>query len=124
MVDNAAMHNAIPLTSSDRVRRDEAELPTRTLLEGIAKRLCVTATYNRMTMRLAPHIVYTRHGELHVDAVTLERDGKAPKEMKLGTFKLSGLGGTALTGRPFATFAAFDSRDEKYAGVTIFAIGG
>ena len=124
MADNAAMHNASSISTRDRVQRDDADLPTRTLLEGIAKRLCVTATYNRMTMRLAPHIVYTRHGELHVDAVTLERDGKPPKEAKLGTFKLSGLGGTTLTGRPFAPFPAFDPRDDRYAGVTIFAIGG
>lgn len=100
-----------------------AALTTRVLLEAIAKRLCVETTYNKQVVRLAPHIVYTRHGELHVDAVTVERDGKPPREVKLGTFKLAGLRATGLTKRLFVPHRDFDSKNDKYASVTIFALG-
>jgi hypothetical protein len=56
--------------------------------------------------------------------VPLERDGKPPRELKLGTFKLAGLNDTAITSRIFDRYNGFDPRDPKYAGVTIFAIEG
>ena len=94
------------------------------LLEAIARNLCVEAVYNRVRMILAPHILYTRHDELFVDAVALEKDGREPRELKLGTFKLAGLGEVALTERAFQREALFDPGDEKYAGVTLFAVEG
>jgi hypothetical protein len=101
-----------------------SQLPTRIFLEAIARRLCVAATYNRLAVKLAPHIVYTRHSELFVDAVAVERDGKPPRELKLGTFKLAGLCDAAITSRSFDRFNAYDAGDSKYSGVTIFAIEG
>ncbi len=92
------------------------------ILEAIATRKCVRATYNRVAMKLAPHILYTRHGEMHVDAVALERDGQPPKERKLGTFKLTGLNDIALSDNPFAIEDLFQPSAEKYAGVTLFAV--
>ena len=121
---NVAMHNSAPtLLRASEPAEAPAALTTRVLLEAIAKRLCVEPTYNKQTVRLAPHIVYTRHGELHVDGVTAARDGKAPREVKLGTFKLSGLHATGLTKRLFVPHRDFDAGQEKYAGVTIFALG-
>src|SRR3546814_20450466 len=61
---------------------------TKLLLESIATRKCVETVYNRMAVKLAPHILYTRHDELFIDAVTTEREGKPPREIKIGTFKL------------------------------------
>lgn len=96
--------------------------PNRLVLEAIALRKCIAATYNRMAVKLAPHILYTRHGELFVDAVTVERDGQPPRETKLGTFKLAGLQIREVVNRSFDTFAFFDQTDPKYAGVTLFAV--
>jgi hypothetical protein len=86
------------------------------LLEAIALQKCVMATYNRMAVKLAPHILYTRHDELFVDAVTLERDGRRPKEMKLGAFKLAGLKDLELVAHNFAPAAFFNPADSRYAG--------
>ena len=72
----------------------------RTVFEAIALKKCVAATYNHSAVTLAPHILYTRHDELYVDAVTLERDGRPPRERKLGTFKLTGLRGMEGRGPP------------------------
>jgi len=97
-------------------------MENRKLFEAIALRKCLDATYNRSAIKLAPHILYTRHGELFVDAVTIERDGKPPREVKLGTFKIAGLKELAVDERGFEPEPIFDPRDEKYDGVTVFAV--
>jgi hypothetical protein len=94
----------------------------RLYFEAIALRKCIRATYNRMQVMLAPHILFTRHDELFIDAVTVERDGQPPREVKMGTFKLAGLKDAWLTEVPFNPEPIFDPRDEKYAGVTLFAV--
>jgi len=96
--------------------------PSRILLEAIARKKCVAATYNRMAVKLAPHILYTRHDDLFVDAVTVERDGQPPREVKLGTFKLAGLTGLDFDNREFQPEPIFDPEAPKYAGVTLFAV--
>lgn len=95
---------------------------TPTMLEAIVKRQAVAATYNRTELTLAPHILYTRHGDLHVDAVTLERDGKPPKEVKLGTYKLAGLSAVRITPRRFVPNALFEPGAERYAGETLMVV--
>jgi hypothetical protein len=94
----------------------------RTVLEAIARGTCIQAVYNRMQVTLAPHILYTRHDELYVDAVTVERDGQAPREVKLGAFKLDGLHELALTDQSFERETIFDPDEDKYTGVTLFAV--
>ncbi len=94
------------------------------ILEAIALQKCVKATYNRTAIKLAPHIMYTRHDELFVDAITLEREGRPPKEVKLGVFKLSGLRDMELVGHNFKPASLFNPTDPKYEGGTVFAVEG
>ncbi|KQT32426.1 hypothetical protein ASG29_11615 [Sphingomonas sp. Leaf412] len=91
------------------------------VFEAVVKKQTIAATYNRGTVTLAPHVVYTKHGEIYLDAVTLERDGKPPKEEKLGAFKLSGLSGLRITPRRFTPSALFDAGDAKYEA-TLLAV--
>ena len=100
------------------------DLATPILLEAIVKQLAVAATYNRTEVTIAPHVLYTKHGDLHVDAVTVERDGRPPKEIKLGIFKLAGLSGVRLTQRRFERSALYDARAERYADETVMKIEG
>lgn len=95
---------------------------TSVVLEAIVKQLCLAATYNRQEVTLAPHILYTRHGELYVDAVALEREGKPPTEVKLGTFKLAGLHPLRVTARRFERSGLFRAGEPRYAGETLLAI--
>lgn len=95
---------------------------SRLVLEAIALRRCMEATYNRARIKLAPHILYTRHGELFVDAVTVEREGRAARETKLGTFKLTGLDILQVVPRPFNPDSIFDARSPKYEGVTLLSV--
>jgi hypothetical protein len=92
------------------------------LLEAIALRKCVVATYNRVAFMLAPHILYTRHDELFMDAVTIEKDGRPPREPKLGVFKLAGLKDLQLLGHNFTPADFFNPADPKYAGETVFSV--
>lgn len=92
------------------------------ILEAIARQRCVSATYNRGVVILAPHVLYTRHGELYIDATTITRDGNPPREIKLGTFKLDGLGDLALVDQPFDTYPLFEPEAEKYVGETLLAV--
>lgn len=94
----------------------------RHILEAIAKRFCIEATYNRTAFRLAPHILYTRHDELYLDAVAVEKAGQPPRETKIGTFKLSGLKDVVLREIGFDPEPSFNPDDGKYRGVTLFAV--
>lgn len=98
------------------------QAPT-TILESIALQKCLIATYNKMTVKLAPHILYTRHDEMFIDAVTMAREGAAPRELKLGTFKLAGLGDLRVLDEHFEYMGGlYDADDRKYKGVTLFAV--
>ncbi|HEY5721892.1 MAG TPA: hypothetical protein VIT45_06175 [Allosphingosinicella sp.] len=74
---------------------------------AIDRSLMVSTAYNRGRSVLAPHSLFTKHDELYLRAVTVERDGRPPREAKLGTFKLIGLSDLALTGRTFDRDALF-----------------
>ena len=95
---------------------------TPVVFEAIVKKLAIAASYNRGEVTLAPHILYTRHGEIYLDAVTIERDGKPPKETKLGTFKLAGLSPLRLTARRFPVSGLFRAGDVRYADVALMAV--
>jgi hypothetical protein len=84
------------------------------LRTAIRTRTCVSAVYNRLAIRLAPHALYTKHGEHYVDGVVVTRDGQPPKEMKLGAFKLDGLRELSLAAFPFAPAPVFDPAAERY----------
>ncbi len=92
------------------------------LLEAIALKKCVTVTYNRVTMKLAPHILYSRNDAFYVDAVALEKEGQPPREFKLGAFHLAGLSDVALTDEPFTIEPVYNRADPKYQGTTLFAV--
>jgi hypothetical protein len=93
------------------------------ITEAITRQRRIIAVYNKGCVLLAPHILYKRHDELYVDAVTIERDGAAPRETKLGTFKLDGLIDPRLDSYRFKPFFGFHAADAKYVGTTIAAVG-
>ena len=109
-------------TEQDRVVPPPPPASTPVVLEAIVKQQAIAGSWNRSDVTLAPHVLYTRHDELFIDAVTLERDGKPPKEPKLGTFKLAGVGAVRITPRRFGRSELFVANDPKYAGVTLMAI--
>ena len=94
------------------------------ILEGIGRKTCVVATYNRMEVILAPHVLLTKNDALYVGAVTVVRDGQFPREPKLGLFKLDGLVGLRPDGRAFETSSVYEPEDERFGGAVIMAVEG
>lgn len=94
----------------------------KVIFEAIALQQCISATYNRMRVILAPHILYTKHGELYIDAVTMKRDGELPREVKIGAFKLTGLKDLTANDQAFTRDKAYNPGEPKYEGVTLFAV--
>ena len=68
------------------------------LKHAIVRARCVHAIYNSGQVVLHPCLLYREHDALFLLAVTVLRDGKPPREAKLGTFRVSGLG--ELTSSP------------------------
>ena len=96
-------------------RTDGAPSTAPALLRtAIRNRTCIQAVYNRLAILLAPHALYTRHGEHYVDGVVQSRDGQPPKEPKLGTFKVDGLRDLSLAAVPFLPDALFDRGAPRY----------
>lgn len=86
------------------------------LQHAIASRTCIAATYNMGRVKLAPYILYRKDDALFVDAVTLERAGQAPRELKIGAFRLAGLRDVALLPEPFHPIADLAIDPARYAG--------
>ena len=87
-----------------------------TLKEGPVK------VYNNGQVRLAPHMLFSRHDELYLAASTITRDGQPPREPKLGTFKLVGLKDLTVTDATFDAFPGFDPATHDHGGTTLFAL--
>jgi hypothetical protein len=96
---------------------------SKPILEAIAAKRFLEITYNKMRMKVAPHVLYTRHGDLFLDAVPAERDGKSLVDPRLSTFKLAGLEIVQILTTTFVPFPGFDAASEKYAETTPFAVG-
>ena len=109
---------------SETMNRSATAVPDTVPLvfEAIVKQQAIAATYNRGEVTLAPHILYTKHGEIYLDALTIERDGPPPREAKIGAFKLTGLNALRITPRRFKPSELFVAGDAKSDGVTLRAV--
>ncbi len=81
------------------------------LRSAIDLKLLVSAAYNKGRSVLAPHSIVEKHDELYLRAVTVERDGRKPTQLKLGTFKLSGLTEVSLTRDMFSDREIFGAAE-------------
>ena len=100
----------------------QQNLPTPLVLQAIALRTCLDAIYNNGKVRLAPHVLFSRHDELYLAAVTISRDGRPPRETKLGMFKLAGLKDLEVVEEGFHPFPGFDPEAFDHGGTSLFAL--
>src|SRR3546814_11970562 len=66
------------------------------LMEAIARRRMISASYNGNRMTLAPHLMFDRRGDLFVSALNLGKNWRSEEERRLGPFKLDGPGAAEL----------------------------
>ncbi|MBD3729073.1 MAG: hypothetical protein IE933_05140 [Sphingomonadales bacterium] len=100
----------------------ESHAPDRLLVEAIARRRLVTAQYNGATLELAPHRLFTRHGELHLSAFNPNKNWRSEEERKLGHFKLAGLGDIAISEQDFEPLPDFGPELPREGDVEIFSV--
>ncbi|HCF25422.1 MULTISPECIES: hypothetical protein [unclassified Novosphingobium] len=93
-----------------------------TLFEAISRKRIVEALYNGATIRLAPHLIFERHGDLFVSALNLGKTWRSDEEPRLGQFKLAGLNETVLQEDSFEPLAGFKPETPRADDVLILAV--
>lgn len=78
-----------------------------TLMEAIARKKTILASYNGGRLKLAPHLLFERHNDLFVSALNLSKVWRADEEPRLGQFKLAGLVSPELLDETFAPLPGF-----------------
>lgn len=98
------------------------DAPHLLVLEGIARRRVISARYNRETIELAPHLLFSRHEELFVAALNLNKQWRSDEEPRLGQFKLAGLSELTLTEQEFAPLPGFEPAAPSPTDEIVFAV--
>src|SRR3546814_13673769 len=75
----------------------EAKTAEQVVIEAIGRKRLILANYNGVAMCLAPHQLFTRHGEYFVGALNTQKVWRSEDERRLGHFKVAGLTNVALT---------------------------
>lgn len=79
------------------------------LIEAIVRKLPIIALYNGNVMKLAPHLLFERHGSLFLSALNMSKRWRSDDQRYLGHFKLDGLSVTELGDETFAPLASFQA---------------
>jgi hypothetical protein len=93
-----------------------------TLMEAIARKRAVEARYNGDVIKLAPHMLFERHGDLFVSALNLSKSWRSDDDRRLGQFKLAGLGATELLEEGFDPLPSYEPTVPRSDDALILAI--
>lgn len=92
------------------------------LMEAIARQQIVVTRYNGEQVRLAPHLLYERHGDLFVAALNLSKNWRDDDERRLGQFKLAGLGGIRLLDETFDPLPSYQAAPPRGSDTLLLAV--
>jgi hypothetical protein len=73
-------------------------------------------------MKLAPHLLFERHGDLFVSAWNMSKNWRPEDEPKLGHFKLGGLADVTLTDEEFEPIPSFAPETPRADDTLVMAI--
>ena len=93
-----------------------------TLMEAVARQQAVVARYNGASIKLAPHLIFERHGDLFVSAFNMSKGWKTEDERRLGQFKVAGLTGVELLAEPFDALPSYDGAPPRTDDVAVLTI--
>lgn len=94
-----------------------------TLMEAIARRRAVIAQYNGEHIKLAPHLLFERRGDLYVQALNMSKPSRPDEQPRLGQFKLAGLIATKLLDERFDPMPDFDANPPHPSDASVLAVG-
>jgi hypothetical protein len=104
-------------------KNSEASVPPeRLIIEAIVLKRAICAEYNGGEMLLAPHRMFSRHGELFVSALNLRKNWRSEEERRLGHFKLVGLSKTAITPEVFEPLPSNENTLPRETDEEVFSI--
>jgi hypothetical protein len=92
------------------------------MMEAIARQKAVEALYNGQLIKLAPHLLFQRHGELFVSALNMSKNWRSDEERRLGQFKLAGLGAPDLLDESFEPLPSFDAATLRSDDTLLLAV--
>lgn len=96
--------------------------PRLKLLEAIAHKKIVAASYNGATIRLAPHLLFQRHGDLFLSALNLSKNWRSEAEKQLGQFKLAGLATLELIDENFTPLSSYEAQPPRPDDVLVLGV--
>ncbi len=73
-------------------------------------------------MELAPHMLFTRHGDLFVSALNTSKNWRSDEERRLGHFKLTGLSEVSLQNEAFTPLPDFDATTPREDDEHLFSV--
>lgn len=112
------MHNGFTSTA-DLVMQASPRLK---IMEAIAFKRTLSVRYNGGIIKLAPHFLFERHGDLFLGALNMTKTWRSDDERRLGQFKLAGLGEAELldeTFEPLPDYAAELPRPDDTMVLTV-----
>lgn len=101
---------------------DQTDTPERKCLQAIATRHLIQADYNGAELRLAPHLLFMRHGEPYIGAFNPGKAWRSDDERRLGYFKLAGLHNLMVIDQPFEPLETADTAPPRAEDQLVFAI--
>lgn len=92
------------------------------LMEAIARRKLVSARYNGNVIKMAPHLMFERHGDLFVTALNISRAWRSDEERRLGQFKLAGLAELDLLDEDFEPLPSYEGTPPRPEDTPVLAV--
>lgn len=92
------------------------------VMEAIARQRVVATRYNGEPVRLAPHLLFERHGDLFVGALNLSKNRRPDDELRLGQFKLAGLGCAELLEDKFLPLPSYEAAPPRADDTLLLAV--
>lgn len=109
-------------SSGDQDTASERASPRLTVMEAITRRRAVSALYNGALVRLAPHLIFERRGDLFLAALNLSKNWRADEEKRLGQFKFAGLGDVKLLQDGVTPLPSYDGVPPRPEDLLILSI--
>ncbi|MEO6091519.1 MAG: hypothetical protein ABIT04_12205 [Novosphingobium sp.] len=91
------------------------------MIEAIARQQTVAARYNGDLIKLAPHLLFERRGDLFVSALNMSKNWR-DDERRLGQFKLAGLVATELLDERFDPLPSYQAAAPRPDDTVILTI--
>ncbi len=91
-------------------------------MEAIIRQRAVAVRYNGTQFKIAPHILFERHGDLFVSALNLSKSWRDEDDQRLGQFKLAGLSDTELLEEGFDPLPSYRPLPPRDQDVVIVAV--